>query len=106
MNDSFTALHKGNRIRYPGTPLPRKTVSSYPGGSQEGEDMKIRVAIYEAEEGGYWAEVLGFPGCVSEGDTKEETLNNLLEAFSGVLESIQERDRGRVPASQVEEIEA
>ena len=30
--------------------------------------MKMKVIIHPAEDGGYWAEVPGFPGCVSEGE--------------------------------------
>ena len=38
--------------------------------------MKLRVVIHRAEEGGFWAEVPGFPGCVSEGETLEEVRRN------------------------------
>ena len=44
--------------------------------------MKIRAIIHTAEEGGYWAEVPAFPGCVSEGDTWEEMLANIKEAVA------------------------
>ena len=40
----------------------------------------IRAVIHEAEEGGYWATIPAFPGCVTEGETIEETKANLLEA--------------------------
>ena len=33
----------------------------------------------------------GFPGCVSEGDTLEETLANVRDAFEGVFAVMQER---------------
>ena len=52
--------------------------------------MKVRVVIHPAEEGGFWAEVPGFPGCVSCGDTLEETRANIREAFEGVFEVMQE----------------
>ncbi len=47
--------------------------------------MKLKVIIHEAEESGYWAEVPALPGCVSQGETFEELLNNLDEAISGCL---------------------
>ena len=47
--------------------------------------MKLRVIVHEAEEGGYWAEVPGIPGCATEGDTFEELLQNLYEAVDGCL---------------------
>jgi len=50
----------------------------------------LRIVIHVAEEGGYWAEVPGFPGCVSEGETLEEVRANIHEAFTGVFAVMQE----------------
>jgi predicted RNase H-like HicB family nuclease len=47
--------------------------------------MKIKVVVHEAEEGGYWAEVPGIPGCATQGETFEELLQNLYEAIEGCL---------------------
>ena len=47
--------------------------------------MKLKVVVHEAEEGGYWAEVPGIPGCVTQGETFEELLTNLYEAVEGCL---------------------
>jgi len=47
--------------------------------------MKLKVIVHEAEEGGYWAEVPAIPGCVTEGETFEELLENLYEAVEGCL---------------------
>lgn len=47
--------------------------------------MKIKVAVHEAEEGGYWAEVPAIPGCATQGVTFEELLKNLYEAAEGCL---------------------
>ena len=47
--------------------------------------MKIKVIVHEAEEGGYWAEVPGIPGCATQGETFEELLQNLYEAVEGCL---------------------
>ena len=52
--------------------------------------MKMKIIIHPAEQGGYWAEVPGFPGCVSEGETIEETRANIREAFEGVFEVMQD----------------
>jgi predicted RNase H-like HicB family nuclease len=60
--------------------------------------MKLRVVIHPAEEGGFWAEVPGFPGCVSEGETLEEVRCNIREAFEGVLLAMQ--DRGTDPVEK------
>jgi predicted RNase H-like HicB family nuclease len=52
--------------------------------------MQLKVVIHKAEEGGFWAEVPGFPGCVSEGESLEEVRANIREAFAGVLEVMQD----------------
>jgi predicted RNase H-like HicB family nuclease len=41
------------------------------------EQMKIKVVVHEAEEGGYWAEVPAIPGCATQGENFEELLKNL-----------------------------
>ncbi|MBP0028197.1 type II toxin-antitoxin system HicB family antitoxin [Roseofilum sp. Guam] len=61
--------------------------------------MKIKAIIHEAQEGGYWAEVPALPGCITEGESWEEVMDNLQEAIMGWLEvanessPIQETDR-------------
>ena len=47
--------------------------------------MKIKVIIHEAEEGGYWVEVLSITGCSTQGETFEELLFNLYEAVDACL---------------------
>ena len=53
--------------------------------------MKMKILVHPAEEGGFWAEAPALPGCVSEGDTLEETLTNIREAAEGWLEVAAER---------------
>ena len=48
-------------------------------------DMKLKVVIHEAEEGGYWAEVPSIPGCATQGETFDELLHNINEAIEGCL---------------------
>jgi predicted RNase H-like HicB family nuclease len=48
-------------------------------------DMKIKVVVHEADEGGFWAEVPAIPGCATQGETMEELLRNLHEAIEGCL---------------------
>jgi len=43
------------------------------------------VIVHEAEEGGYWGEVLELPGCASQGETIEEFRRNIKEAIEAVL---------------------
>jgi predicted RNase H-like HicB family nuclease len=66
--------------------------------------MKLKVVIHPAEEGGFWAEVPALRGCVSEGDTLEETLANIKEAAEGWLEVAAEQAQAAGQA-QVAEIE-
>lgn len=65
--------------------------------------MKIQYAlrVHKAEEGGYWAEFPDLPGCVTEGDTLKETLDNAREALSGWITSKFERNFEVPTASSV-----
>ena len=49
--------------------------------------MNIKVRIHEADEGGFWAEVPALPGCVSQGETLDETVANIREAINGWLDA-------------------
>lgn len=64
--------------------------------------MKIKVLVHPAEEGGYWAEVPALPGCVSEGDTWDETLSNIREAAEGWLEVSAEKADAEAGGQEVE----
>jgi hypothetical protein len=44
----------------------------------------LTVLVQEAEEGGYWAEVIEMPGCVSQGETLAELRANIAEAIEAV----------------------
>jgi predicted RNase H-like HicB family nuclease len=48
--------------------------------------MKIKAIIHPAEEGGYWAEVPALPGCITEGNSMDEIVDNLQDAIQGWLE--------------------
>ena len=50
--------------------------------------MKIRVILEPSEDGGYTALVPALPGCISEGDTREEALRNIEEAIRLYLEPV------------------
>ena len=49
---------------------------------------KYRVLI-EPDEDGYVAEVPSLPGCISQGETRHEALENIREAIAGYLESLE-----------------
>lgn len=50
-----------------------------------GNNMKLKVIVHPAEEGGFWAEVPAILGCASQGDTLEELLANIQEAIQACL---------------------
>lgn len=50
--------------------------------------MKVRVILEPSKDGGYTALVPALPGCISEGDTREEALRNIEEAIRLYLESV------------------
>ena len=48
--------------------------------------MKIRVVLEPSDEGGYTVYVPSLPGCISEGDSKHDALDNIREAIELYLE--------------------
>jgi predicted RNase H-like HicB family nuclease len=49
--------------------------------------MKFNITIERDEDGRYVAECIDLPGCLSEGETLEETMENISEAIIGCLKS-------------------
>jgi predicted RNase H-like HicB family nuclease len=47
--------------------------------------MKLKVIIHEAEEGGLWAEVPAIPGCMTQGESIKQLIENLYDAVEGCL---------------------
>jgi predicted RNase H-like HicB family nuclease len=52
--------------------------------------MYVKVVVYEAAEGGYWAKVPALPGCVTQGETIDEVKQNIAEAVGAYLEVAEE----------------
>ena len=52
--------------------------------------MKIKAVLEPSEDGGYTATVPSLPGCISEGDTRAETLKNIQEAIELYLEPVED----------------
>jgi predicted RNase H-like HicB family nuclease len=63
---------------------------------------KFRVILEPNESGGYTVTVPLLPGCVSEGDNREEALSNIKEAIELYVESL-EADGIPVPAEETVE---
>ena len=51
--------------------------------------MTFKVVLEPSEEGGYTVYVPALPGCVSEGDTIEEALQNIREAIEVYLDPLE-----------------
>ena len=52
--------------------------------------MRIRVILEPSEEGGYTVYVPSLPGCISEGETIEESLVNIKEAIDLYLAFVED----------------
>lgn len=50
--------------------------------------MKYRVLIEQDEDGVYVAEVPALSGCISQGWTREEAIENVKEAIAAYIESL------------------
>jgi predicted RNase H-like HicB family nuclease len=48
--------------------------------------MKLQVVIEPSEKGGFTVYVPSLPGCVSEGETEQEAMQNIREAIELYLE--------------------
>jgi len=56
--------------------------------SNKRKAMKYTVILQRENDGGYVAVVPTLPGCVSQGDSREETLKNISEAIELYLEDV------------------
>jgi len=65
--------------------------------------MKLRIILEPSDEGGYTALVPSLPGCISEGDTRDEALRNIEEAIRLYLEPVDD-DEVFAPDSEVTEL--
>jgi predicted RNase H-like HicB family nuclease len=52
--------------------------------------VKLKIILEPSEEGGFTAIVPALPGCISEGDTKQEALRNIKEAIQLYLEPVED----------------
>jgi len=53
--------------------------------------MKFKVIITAGEDGWYIAECPALPGCISQGETVDQALENIKDAIQGCLEVRNER---------------
>ncbi len=67
--------------------------------------MKYRVLLEQDEDGFFVAECPVLPGCVSEGNSREEALRNIKDAISGYLASLHKHDEPIPPSIEEEVVE-
>ncbi len=65
--------------------------------------MKYRILIEQDEDGVFIAECPSLPGCVSQGKTRQEAVENIQDAIRGYLESLKKHGEP-IPPSIDEEI--
>jgi antitoxin HicB len=67
--------------------------------------MRYRVLLETDEDGMIVAEVPALPGCISQGSTRAEALQNIKEAIAGYLESLNKHGEPVPPAISEEVVE-
>lgn len=65
--------------------------------------MHYRVLVEQDEDGVYVAEVPSLPGCISQGQTRTEAIDNIKEAIAGYVESLTAHG-DPIPPSIIEEV--
>ncbi len=50
--------------------------------------MKFRILIKQDKDGVFTSEVPELPGCISQGNSREESITNIKDAISGYLTSL------------------
>ncbi|MCE9556337.1 MAG: type II toxin-antitoxin system HicB family antitoxin [Planctomycetes bacterium] len=62
--------------------------------------MRYRVLIEQDEDGVFVAEAPSLPGCISQGGTQIEALQNIKEAATAYLESLRDHGEPIPPSDQ------
>ena len=57
--------------------------------------MKLKIVLEPSDEGGFTAYVPTLPGCISEGDDREDALRNIREAIELYLEPVDDDLAGK-----------
>jgi len=57
--------------------------------------VKLKIVLEPSDEGGFTAYVPTLPGCISEGDDREDALRNIREAIELYLEPVDDDLAGK-----------
>jgi predicted RNase H-like HicB family nuclease len=52
--------------------------------------MTLQVILEPSDDGGYTVTVPALPGCISEGNTRQEAISNIQEAIALYLEPVED----------------
>ncbi|HTC20683.1 MAG TPA: type II toxin-antitoxin system HicB family antitoxin [bacterium] len=55
--------------------------------------MKLHITLEKDESGYYVVEVPAMPGCISQGKTRKEAIENIQEAIEGWMETMESKMR-------------
>lgn len=66
---------------------------------------RYRVVIEQDEDGVFIAECPTLPGCVSQGKTRQEAINNIKDAIAGYIESLRKHQEPIPPSIWEEMVE-
>jgi predicted RNase H-like HicB family nuclease len=64
--------------------------------------MKLKIILEPSEDSGYTVTVPSLPGCISEGNSKKEAIENIQEAIELYLEPIEDDSNFNEKAEIVE----
>ena len=64
--------------------------------------MKYRILIEQDEDGIFFVECPSLPGCISQGRTREEALENIQDAIKGYLASMKRHNEPIPPPIEEE----
>lgn len=67
--------------------------------------MRYRVLVEQDEDGMFVAEAPALPGCISQGKTRAEAVENIKDAMQGYIESLREHGEPVPPAITEELVE-
>jgi predicted RNase H-like HicB family nuclease len=70
-----------------------------------GKQMKYRIIIEEDEDRTFAVECPSLPGCISQGKTRKEAIENIQDAIRGYLECLNKHDEPIPPPIDEEIVE-
>ena len=71
-------------------------------GGERRTTMKYRILIEQDEDGIFVVECPSLPGCISQGKTREEALENIQDAIKGYLASLKKHNEPIPPPIEEE----